>query len=137
MLSSFNIHVFTFEKFGNARREKANTESNVETTQTLAGCRRKVNTLAVENLEQMPITQTSLPFEDYDRDDDAVELADAYEARNDPADPGSDVGEEALDCDDDEENDTFYPYVAPVDVSVFKAVELDAIALLTDTWDQK
>ena len=47
---------------GNARRERAKTESSVETTQTLAGFRRKVNTLAVENLEQMPITQTSFPL---------------------------------------------------------------------------
>ena len=30
MPSSFNIHVFTFEKALNARRERAKTESNVE-----------------------------------------------------------------------------------------------------------
>ena len=39
--------------------------------------------------------------------------------------------EEALD-DDDEENDTFSSCVALDDVTVF---ELDAIALLADTWD--
>ena len=40
-----------------------------------------------------------------------------------------------LDCDDDEENDTFSPYVALDDVTVFETAELDAIALLPDTWD--
>ena len=44
-------------------------------------------------------------------------------------------GEEALDYYDDEENDTFSPYVALDDVTVFEADELDAIALLTDTWE--
>ena len=48
--------------------------------------------------------------EDYGSDDDTVELADACQAHNDRADPGSDVGEEALDCDDDEENETFSSY---------------------------
>ena len=73
--------------------------------------------------------------EDYDHEDDMVELADAYRAHNDPADPGSDVGEEALDCANDEENDTFSSYVALDDVSVFGAAELDASALLADAWD--
>ena len=44
-------------------------------------------------------------------------------------------GEEALDNDDDEENDTFSSYVALDDVTVFEADELEAIALLTDTWE--
>ena len=60
MLSSFNIHVFTFEKVVSARRENAKTEANVETTQTLVGFRRKVNIVAVTNLEQVPFTQTPL-----------------------------------------------------------------------------
>ena len=122
MPSSFNIHVFTFEKVENLRREQAKTESNVETKQTLVRFKRKVNTLAVKNREKAP----------YGYDDDTVELADAYQAHNDPA---SDVGEEAPDYDDDEENDTFSSYVALDDVSVFEAAELDAIALLADTWD--
>ena len=45
--------------------------------------------------------------QDYGYDDDTVELADAYQAHNDLADPGSDVGEEALDCDDDKETTRF------------------------------
>ena len=62
---------------------------------------------------------------------------DAYQVHNDPVDPGSDDGEEALDDDDDdeEENDTFTSYVALDDVIVVEAAELDAIALLADTWD--
>ena len=55
---------------------------------------------------------------------------------NDPVVPGSDDGKEALDDDDDEEeNDTSSSYVAQDDVTVFEAAELDAIALLADTWD--
>ena len=42
--------------------------------------------------------------------------------------------EEALD-DDDEENDTLSSCVALYDVTVFEAAELDALALLADTWD--
>ena len=62
------------------------------------------------------------------------ESANAYQAHNDPVDPGSDDGE-VLDYDDDEENDTFSSYVALDDVTVFEAAELDAIDLLADTWD--
>ena len=41
------------------------------------------------------------------------EPADACQAHNDPVDPGSDDGEEAVDDDDDDEkNDTFSCYVA-------------------------
>ena len=71
----------------------------------------------------------------YDYDDDMNEPADACQAHNDPVDPGSDDGEEALDDDDDEKNDTFSFHVALDDVIVFEAAELDAIALLADTWD--
>ena len=68
-------------------------------------------------------------IEDYDFDDDMNEPADAYQAHNDPVDPGSDDGAEALD-DDDEEHDTFSSYVALDDVTVFEVAELDAIVLL-------
>ena len=40
--------------------------------------------------------------------------ADAYQAHNDPVDPGCDDGEEPLDDNYDVENDTFSPYV-PLD----------------------
>ena len=63
------------------------------------------------------------------------EFANAYQAHNDPVDPGSDDGDEALDGDDDDENDTFSSYVALDDVTVFEVAELDAIALLAHTWD--
>ena len=79
-----------------------------------------------------------ISVEDYDYCDDMNDTTDAYHVHNDPVDPGSDDGEEALDDDDDdddEENDTFTSYVALDDVIVFEATELDAIALLADTWD--
>ena len=40
-----------------------------------------------------------------------------------------------MDDDDDEAHDTFSSYVALDDVTVLEAGELDAIALLADTWD--
>ena len=54
---------------------------------------------------------------------------------NDPVDTGSDDREEAADYYDDEGNDTFSSYLALDDVTVFEAAELDAIALLADTWN--
>ena len=63
------------------------------------------------------------------------ESASASQAHDDPVGPRSDDGEEAVDFDDDEDNDTFSPYVALDDVTVFEAAELHAIALLADTWD--
>ena len=63
------------------------------------------------------------------------ESANAYQAHNNPVDPGSDDGEEALDYDDDEENDTLSSYVALEDGTVFEAAELDAFALPADTWN--
>ena len=73
---------------------------------------------------------------DYDsyHEEDMDESANAYEAHNDPVDPGNDDGEEALDHDDDEENHTL-SYDALDDVTVFDAAELDAIALVADTWN--
>ena len=63
------------------------------------------------------------------------ESADADQAHNNPVDPKSDDGEEALDFDDDEENDKFSSYFALDDVTVLETAELDAIALHADTWD--
>ena len=68
--------------------------------------------------------------EDYDYyDEDMDGSAHAYQAHNDPVDLGSDDGQEALDHDDDEENDTFSSHVALGDVTVVRAAEVDAIAL--------
>ena len=61
--------------------------------------------------------------------------ANAYQPHNDPVDPGSDDGEEALDFDDDEEKDTFSSNVVLDDVTVLEAAKLDAIALFADTWN--
>ena len=63
------------------------------------------------------------------------ESANAYQAHNDPVDPGSDDGEEAPDYDDDEENETLSSYIALDDVTIYGAAELDAIALLADAWN--
>ena len=64
------------------------------------------------------------------------ESANAYQAHNDPVDPGSDDGEEAPEYDDGEENDTFSSYDFFIhSCSDVEAAELDAIALLADTWD--
>ena len=83
---------------------------------SLVGFLTNVNRLAVKNLEQVPIRQTSLPLKIAVLMTNTFELADAYQAHNDPADPGSDVREEALDSDDDEENDTCSSCVALDDV---------------------
>ena len=124
--SSSNIHASTSERVKDEQRAKAKTDSNVLTIQTLVGFAEKAwaKTLAAENLERV-----SLPLKiKITIDEDMDESADAYQAHN-----GSDDGEEALDYDDDEENDTFSSYVALDDVTVFEAPELDAIALLADT----
>ena len=78
---------------------------------------------------------TSVEDYDYYYDEDMDGSANAYQVTNDPVDPGSDDGEEGLDCDDDEENDTFSSYAALDDVAVFEPTDLDAIALLADTWN--
>ena len=78
---------------------------------------------------------TSVEDYDYYYDEDMDESANAYQAHNDPVDPGSDDGEEALDYENDEEHDTFSSYVALDDVAVFEAAEFDAIALLAGTWN--
>ena len=69
----------------------------------------------------------------YCYDEDMDESANAGQAHNDPADPGSDNGEEALEYDDDEVNDTLSSCIALDDVTVFEAAKLDEIALLADT----
>ena len=73
--------------------------------------------------------------EDYGHNDSKVETADANRAHNDSVNPGSEVGEEALDCEDDKKYDMFASYITLDDVSIIEAAELDAIALLADTWD--
>ena len=78
---------------------------------------------------------TSVEDYDYYYDEDMDESANAYQAHNDPVDPGSNDGEEALDHADDEENDTLSLHVALDDVTLHEAAELDAIPLLADTWN--
>ena len=73
--------------------------------------------------------------EDYGHNDSKVGTADAYQARNDPVNLGSEVGEEALDSEDDEKYDVFCSYITLDDASFFEAAEPDANGLLADTWD--
>ena len=56
------------------------------------------------------------------------------QAHNDPVEPDTDDGDEALDDNDDEETTRFL-CVALDDVTFYETAELDAIALLDDTWD--
>ena len=123
----FNIHAFISEKVREKRRAKAKTGSNADTIQTLLGSGKSGASAYYANFTSV---------ENYDYEDDMSEPADACQAHNDPVDPGSDDGEDAADDDDDDwKNDTFSCYVALDDVLVFEAAELDAIALLADTWD--
>ena len=92
-------------------------------------------TPTAEHLEQVPFYANYTSREDFDYDDDTIDSADAYQAHNDPVDPGTDDGEESLDNDDNEEIDTFLWYVALDDVTVYEAAGIDAIALLADMWD--
>ena len=104
----------------------------METLQTLVGFAEK----ARANTAAAGASAHHANFTSVDNyDDDVDEPGDAYQAHNDPVDPGSDDGDEALDDDDDEENDAFSSYVALDDVTVCEAAELDAIALLADTRD--
>ena len=73
--------------------------------------------------------------EDYGHNDSKVETAGAYRAHDDSFNPGSEVGEDALDCEDEKKYDMFSSYITLDDLSIFEAGELDAIALLADTWD--
>ena len=101
--SSSNIHVSTSERVQDEQRAKAKTDSNMLTIQTLVGAQH-ANLTSVE---------------DYDYyDEDMDESAHAYQAHNNPVDPGSDDVEEAPDYDDDEENETFSSYAALDDVTV-------------------
>ena len=85
-LSTSNIHVFTLEIVGDARREKAKTDSNAETTQTLVGFKRdKGKYKGSEKSGASAYYANCTSVEDYDYDDDA---------HNDPVDPGSDNGDE-------------------------------------------
>ena len=77
----------------------------------------------------------SIFAEDYGHNDSKVETADAYQAQNDPVNPESEADEEALNCEGDKKYDMFSSFVTLDDASIFEATELDATALLADTWD--
>ena len=74
--------------------------------------------------------------EDYNYDDDMNEPADAYSSTIQLTLELT-IEEGTLDDNDDEENDTFSSYVVLDDVTVVEESELDASALLADTWTKE
>ena len=72
--------------------------------------------------------------DDYDNDDVAVEPADSSQAYSDPAEPGSDDGDD-LQHEHDDGHDRSSSSIAVGLANAAEAAELDAIALLADTWD--
>ena len=72
--------------------------------------------------------------DDYDCEDDVVEFADAFQAYTDPADPGSDDGDD-VQHEHDDDYDTSGSYLAVDSATATEEAERDAIALLVDTWD--
>ena len=62
----------------------------------------------MKNWEQVPITQTSLLLQvTVSHNDRKFKTADAYRVHNDSCNLGSEVVEEALDCEDDKKYDMF------------------------------
>ena len=57
--------------------------------------------------------------EDYGHNDRKIETADAYQTHNDSVNPGSEVVDEALDCEDDKKYDMFSSYITLDDASLF------------------
>ena len=107
----------------------------METIQTLVGFakRAKANTVAAENLEQVPITRATLP----------LMITIMMKTGLNPQMPIKhttirltlEVTTEKRLWTMMMENDTFSSHVPLDDVTVFEAAELDAIALLADTWN--
>ena len=83
----------------------------------------------------MPITQTSLLLNITVTTTAKSKQYVRIKHIDDSVNPGSEVGKEALNCEDDEKYDMFSSCITLVDVSIFEAAELDAIALLADAWD--
>ena len=137
-LSSSNIHVFTFVRVKDEQRGKGKDGfKRVDNSNTRwFGGKGKGKHIGSGIFGASAHHANLTSVEDYDwYDEGEDDSANANQARNDPVDPGSDDGEEALDNDDDEENDLSSSFVALDDVTVFEAAELDATALLADTWD--
>ena len=73
-------------------------------------------------------------YDDYNNDDDAVDPVDSYQSYNDPAGPDTDDGDD-VPHEHDDEHDTSSSYIAVDTSNANAAAELDAIALVADTWD--
>ena len=137
-LSSSKIRENISGRTKDERRAKAKTDSNVLTIRILVGSAGRAKASignGKSGASAHHANLTSVEDHNYYHDEDLDESANANEAHNDPVDPGSDDGEEAPDYDDDEEHDTLSSYIAVDDVTIYEAAELDAIALLADTWN--
>ena len=135
-LSSSHIHVFTSVRVKDLRRGKGKDgfkRVDNPNARWFRGKGKGKHTGSGKPGASARHANTSV--EDYDYHDE--DMDESIYAHNDPVDRGSDDGEEALDYHDDVENDTFSSYVALDDVTVFEAAELDATALLADTWNEK
>ena len=99
MLLSFNTHIFTFEKAVNARRGRAKTEIKSNDNLNIRWLQEKDKKKNRNGKLGASACNADYIFaEDYGLNDSRAETADACRARDDLVNPGSEVGEEALDC---------------------------------------
>ena len=98
MLSSSNIHVFTFEKAANARRGKGKDGIKSSDNLNIRQLQEKDKHTGNGKLGASAYYADFTFADDHGHNDSMVDTADAYQAHSDPVNPGSGVGEEALDC---------------------------------------
>ena len=79
MLSTYNVHVFTFEKAANAK---------LVTTKKIRRLQEKGKHTGNGNLEANAYYANFNFAKKYGCNDEKVEIADAYQARSDPVNPG-------------------------------------------------
>ena len=118
MLSSFNIHVFTFEKAVNARMERAKDGS--KSSDNLSIRRLQLKDKHIEN-GKLGASADNADFtfaEDYGHNDGKVGTADAYQAHNDPVHLEARSAKKPW-TEDDEKYDLFSSYVTLDDASIF------------------
>ena len=119
MLSSVNIHVFTFEKSRKRANGKGKDGIKSGDLLNIRRLQEKGKHIGNGNFGASACYANFTFAKNYGYNDDKVEIADAYQAHNDAVNPGSEVGEEALDCEDDKKYDMLSSYVTLDDASVF------------------
>ena len=133
MLLSFNIH--KFHQRESDKRLKGKGKDGIESSHNSNICRLQEKDKHCGN-GKLGASSHYADFtfaDDYGHNDSNVETADAYRAHYDSVNPGSEIVEDALDCEHCKKYDMFSSYVTLDDASIFEAAELDAIALLADT----